>query len=74
MLSIKSEDNNQFDNLSDHQHESIQALATNIENLNAAMRQAVDAGLSIELQRTARHHHASGFWGDLVSPQIVKRS
>jgi hypothetical protein len=74
MLSIKSEDTIQCDNLSDHQHQSIQALATNIENLNAAMRDAVDAGLSIELQRTARHHHASGFWGDLVSPQIVKRS
>ena len=34
---------------------------------------AVESGLSVELQRTARHHADGGYWGDLLMPIIVKQ-
>ncbi len=59
--------------LSDKQTTRFQALAQQAENLNTAMREAVEAGLSIELQRMSRHHHTGGYWGDILAPTIVKR-
>ena len=32
---------------------------------------AVDAGVSVELVRSARHHGGKGNWGDLLIPVIV---
>jgi hypothetical protein len=60
--------------LSDLQASTFQALAKQAENLNTAMREAVEAGLSIELQRMSRHHRDGGYWGDILAPTIVKRS
>jgi hypothetical protein len=59
--------------LSDRQVSSFQALARQAENLNIAMREAVEAGLSIELQRMSRHHRDGGYWGDILQPTIVKQ-
>jgi hypothetical protein len=59
--------------LSAHQASTFQALALQAENLNIAMREAVEAGLSIELQRLSRHHRNGGFWGDILQPTIVKQ-
>jgi hypothetical protein len=59
--------------LSQHQASTFQALAQQAENLNIAMREAVEAGLSIELQRLSRHHRDGGFWGDILQPTIVKQ-
>jgi hypothetical protein len=59
--------------LSDRQASSFQALARQAENLNIAMREAVEAGLSIELQRLSRHHRDGGYWGDILQPTIVKQ-
>jgi hypothetical protein len=56
------------------QASTFQALAKQAEILNIAMREAVEAGLSIELQRMSRHHRDGGFWGDILAPTIVKRS
>lgn len=56
------------------QASTFQALAKQAEVLNIAMREAVEAGLSIELQRMSRHHRDGGFWGDILAPTIVKRS
>jgi hypothetical protein len=33
---------------------------------------AVEAGVSVELIRSARHHCGNGNWGDLLTPIIVK--
>ena len=65
-----------FDNptLSDDQRSMLQTLAADIEKLNSSMRDAVDAGLSIELERASRHHHSAGYWGDIVAPRIVKKA
>jgi hypothetical protein len=40
--------------------------------LNNSMIEAVNSGISIELQRGARHHAEGGYWGDLMIPQVVK--
>jgi hypothetical protein len=34
--------------------------------LNEAVRRATDAGYSIELVRTSRHHDGAGHWGDQI--------
>jgi hypothetical protein len=60
-------------NLSAQQQTRFQALAEQAEQLNTAMREAVEAGLSIELQRLSRHHRTGGYWGDILMPMIVKQ-
>jgi hypothetical protein len=52
---------------------AIRALATDLERLNTAVMRAVEAGLSVELHRAARHHCGSGFWGDLLTPRVTKQ-
>jgi hypothetical protein len=58
--------------LSDRQREAMQAVAAELDRLNAAIRQAVDAGVAIELQRSERYHCGQGCWGDVMKPVIVK--
>jgi len=38
-----------------------------------ARRQPFEAGVSVELVRTARHHGGDGSWGDLLVPVIVSK-
>jgi hypothetical protein len=59
-------------NLTSHQQSCLAALTSNIEQMNITMRQAVEAGLSIELRRASRHHQAEGNWGDIIKPTIIK--
>ena len=49
------------------------AVADNVERLNRSIRAAVESGLSIEYERTCRHHDETGFWGDIVTPCVVKK-
>jgi hypothetical protein len=63
----------QFPDLTEVQRMSLQDVANRLHQLNHAVRGAVDSGLSIELQRMARHH-GSGNWGDMMMPVVVKRS
>ncbi len=58
--------------LTEAQMERIEEVAQRIEELNAAVREAVNAGLSVELNRSERHHCGGGCWGDLMKPVIVK--
>lgn len=59
--------------MNDEQKMAIRMLANDLHRLNASVMKAVDAGLSVELQRSARHHHEGGFWGDLLTPIVVKQ-
>ncbi len=45
-------------------------LANDLHRLNQSIMRAVDAGVSVELVRSARHHN-EGNWGDLMIPVIV---
>lgn len=59
--------------LVDHNQQlAIRQLANNLHRLNRSVVEAVEAGISIELIRTARHHAGDGNWGDLMVPVIVK--
>ena len=55
------------------QKSAIRILANDLHRLNQAVMKAVETGLSVELQRTARHHSDGGYWGDLLMPIIVKQ-
>jgi len=49
----------------------IRMLANDLHRLNQSVMKAVEAGVSVELVRSARHHAGDGNWGDLLIPVIV---
>jgi hypothetical protein len=59
--------------MDEQQKSAIRILANDLHRLNQAVMKAVETGLSVELQRTARHHSEGGYWGDLLMPIIVKQ-
>ena len=59
--------------MDDAQKSAIRMLANDLHRLNQAVMKAVETGLSVELQRTARHHAEGGYWGDLLMPTVVKQ-
>jgi len=59
--------------MNEAQKSAIRMLANDLHRLNQAVMHAVEAGLSVELQRTARHHAEGGYWGDLLMPIVVKQ-
>lgn len=60
--------------MSEEQKTAINRLANELHRLNNAVISAVETGISVELQRGARHHAEGGFWGDLMIPIVVKQS
>jgi hypothetical protein len=60
--------------MSDKQRDAVKRLANDLHRLNNSMIEAVNAGISIELQRGARHHAKGGYWGDLMIPVVMKQS
>lgn len=54
------------------QQAAVRALANDLHRLNASVMKAVDAGISVELMRSARHHGGEGAWGDLLTPVIIR--
>ena len=59
--------------MDDAQKSAIRMLANDLHRLNQAVMKAVETGLSVELQRTSRHHAEGGYWGDLLMPIVVKQ-
>lgn len=53
------------------QQSAIRMLANDLHRLNQSVMKAVEAGVSVELVRSARHHGGGGNWGDLLIPVIV---
>jgi len=51
----------------------IRMVANDLHRLNQSVMKAVDAGVSVELVRSARHHGGDGNWGDLLIPVVVTR-
>lgn len=52
---------------------AIRMVANDLHRLNQSVMKAVEAGVSVELIRSARHHGGNGNWGDLLTPIIVKQ-
>lgn len=56
------------------QQAAIRSLANDLHRLNHSVMKAVEAGVSVELIRSARHHGGDGQWGDLLIPVVVARN
>ena len=61
----------QTTSMSEDQQTTIRMLANDLHRLNQSVMKAVEAGVSVELVRSARHHGGEGNWGDLLIPVIV---
>ncbi len=68
---VKERSEEQSSSMSQDQQSAIRMLANDLHRLNQAVMKAVEAGISVELVRSARHHGGDGNWGDLLIPVIV---
>ncbi|MBL8580103.1 MAG: hypothetical protein JNK47_23125 [Mesorhizobium sp.] len=68
---VKQRAEEQASAMTTDQQAAIRILANDLHRLNQAVMQAVDAGVSVELVRSARHHSGNGNWGDLLIPVVV---
>ena len=59
--------------LSDELREALQGVEESIEELNAALRQAVEAGATVELRRRGRVHSGDGCWADQMTPLVLQK-
>lgn len=72
-MGVKERAEAQCSSLEAEQQAAIRVLANDLHRLNQAVMKAVDAGVSVELVRSARHHAGDGNWGDLLTPVIVRK-
>ena len=68
---VKERAEEQSSAMSVDQQATIRMLANDLHRLNLSVMKAVEAGVSVELVRSARHHGGDGNWGDLLIPVIV---
>lgn len=68
---VKERAEEQSSAMTSEQQAMIRMVANDLHRLNQAVMKAVDAGVSVELVRSARHHGGEGNWGDLLIPVIV---
>jgi hypothetical protein len=68
---VKERAEEQSSAMSSQQQSAIRMVANDLHRLNQAVMNAVEAGVSVELVRSARHHCGNGNWGDLLIPVIV---
>ncbi|MDQ0132834.1 hypothetical protein J2T08_000735 [Neorhizobium galegae] len=68
---VKERAEEQSNAMTPDQQAAIRTLANDLHRLNHAIMKAVEAGVSVELVRSARHHGGDGHWGDLMIPVIV---
>jgi hypothetical protein len=68
---VKERAEEQSSSMSADQQAMIRMVANDLHRLNQSVMKAVDAGVSVELVRSARHHGGEGNWGDLLIPVIV---
>lgn len=59
--------------MSNDEQAAIRMVANDLHRLNQSVMKAVEAGVSVELIRSARHHCGNGNFGDLLTPVIVKQ-
>jgi hypothetical protein len=71
---VKERAEEQVSTMTTDQQAMIRVLANDLHRLNQSVMKAVEAGVSVELVRSARHHGGAGNWGDLLVPVIVTQS
>lgn len=52
------------------QESAMRIMANNLHRLNESVAKCVEAGLTIQLVRTARYHSEGGQWGDQLTPVV----
>lgn len=68
---VRERTEEQASSMTENQQTMIRMLANDLHRLNQSVMKAVEAGVSVELVRSARHHGGDGNWGDLLIPVIV---
>lgn len=71
---VKERAEEQSSAMSTDQQTAIRMLANDLHRLNQSVMKAVEAGVSVELVRSARHHGGDGNWGDLLIPVVVTQA
>ena len=71
---VKERAEEQSSAMSDDQQATVRMVANDLHRLNQSIMKAVEAGVSVELVRSARHHGGDGNWGDLMIPVIVTQT
>ena len=71
---VKDRAEAQTSTMNEKQRLAINHLASELHRLNNAVISAVEAGVSVELQRGARHHAGGGNWGDMMIPVVIKQN
>lgn len=71
---VKERAEEQASAMNDDQQATIRMVANDLHRLNQSIMKAVEAGVSVELVRSARHHGGDGNWGDLMIPVIVTQT
>ncbi|CAD7054687.1 hypothetical protein REJC140_02208 [Pseudorhizobium endolithicum] len=71
---VKERAEEQASAMSSDQQAMIRMVANDLHRLNQSVMKAVDAGVSVELVRSARHHGGDGNWGDLLIPVVVTQA
>ena len=71
---VKERAEEQASAMTTDQQAAIRMVANDLHRLNQSVMKAVEAGVSVELVRSARHHGGDGNWGDLLIPVIVTQS
>ena len=70
---VKQRAEEQTSAMNTDQQAAIRVLANDLHRLNQAVMNAVEAGVSVELVSSARHHGGNGNWGDLLIPVVVTK-
>jgi len=70
---VKARSEEMSSSMSSDEQSAIRMVANDLHRLNQSVMKAVEAGVSVELIRSARHHSGDGNFGDLLTPVIVKQ-
>jgi hypothetical protein len=75
-ISVTTDEASAFDGIevAGELRDALQSVEDCIEDLNAALRQAVDVGATIELRRRGRVHSGDGCWADQIAPLVVPKA
>ena len=71
---VKERAEEQSSSMNTDQQAVIRMVANDLHRLNQSVMEAVEACVSVELVRSARHHGGDGNWGDLLVPVIVTQA